>query len=137
MCYIKLKEREVSKLENNEKRLKQIDISIIAVIILIFVLIHSIYLLISEKKGLLGEETLSEEQFIVQVIWNRLTAAGVVLIFLIFSISSLNDLLNSEDTSEEQIKDQLFRVIALALALVSILIELFLGFKNYIALKNQ
>lgn len=127
----------MSKLENNEKRLKQIDISIIAVIILIFVLIHSIYLLISEKKGLLGEETLSEEQFIVQVIWNRLTAAGVVLIFLIFSISSLNDLLNSEDTSEEQIKDQLFRVIALALALVSILIELFLGFKNYIALKNQ
>ena len=124
-------------MENNEKRLKQIDISIIAVIILIFVLIHSIYLLISEKKGLLGEETLSEEQFIVQVIWNRLTAAGVVLIFLIFSISSLNDLLNSEDTSEEQIKDQLFRVIALALALVSILIELFLGFKNYIALKNQ
>lgn len=127
----------MSKLENNEKRLKQIDISIIAVIILIFVLIHSIYLLISEKKGLLGEETLSEEQFIVQVIWNRLTAAGVVLIFLIFSISSLNDLLNSEDISEEQIKDQLFRVIALALALVSILIELFLGFKNYIALKNQ
>lgn len=127
----------MSKLENNEKRLKQIDISIIAVIVLIFVLIHSIYLLISEKKGLLGEETLSEEQFIVQVIWNRLTAAGVVLIFLIFSISSLNDLLNSEDTSEEQIKDQLFRVIALALALVSILIELFLGFKNYIALKNQ
>lgn len=124
-------------MENNEKRLKQIDISIIAVIVLIFVLIHSIYLLISEKKGLLGEETLSEEQFIVQVIWNRLTAAGVVLIFLIFSISSLNDLLNSEDTSEEQIKDQLFRVIALALALVSILIELFLGFKNYIALKNQ
>ena len=127
----------MSKLENNEKRLKQIDISIIAVIILIFVLIHSIYLLISEKKGLLGEETLSEEQFIVQVIWNRLTAAGVVLIFLIFSISSLNDLLNSEDISEEQIKDKLFRVIALALALVSILIELFLGFKNYIALKNQ
>ena len=124
-------------MENNEKRLKQIDISIIAVIVLIFVLIHSIYLLISEKKGLLGEETLIEEQFIVQVIWNRLTAAGVVLIFLIFSISSLNDLLNSEDTSEEQIKDQLFRVIALALALVSILIELFLGFKNYIALKNQ
>ena len=127
----------MSKLENNEKRLKQIYISIIAVIVLIFVLIHSIYLLISEKKGLLGEETLSEEQFIVQAIWNRLTAAGVVLIFLIFSISSLNDLLNSEDTSEEQIKDQLFRVIALALALVSILIELFLGFKNYIALKNQ
>lgn len=127
----------MSKLENNEKRLKQIDISIIAVIILIFVLIHSIYLLISEKKGLLGEETLSEEQFIVQVIWNRLTAAGVVLIFLTFSISSLNDLMNSEDTNEEQIKDQLFRVIALALALVSILIELFLGFKNYIALKNQ
>ena len=124
-------------MENNEKRLKQIDVSIIDVIILIFVLIHSIYLLISEKKGLLGEETLIEEQFIVQVIWNRLTAAGVVLIFLIFSISSLNDLLNSEDTSEEQIKDQLFRVIALALALVSILIELFLGFKNYIALKNQ
>jgi len=121
----------------NEKRLKQIDWSIIGIIIIIFLLIHSIYLLINEKKGLLGQESLSNEEFLVQAIINRVIASAVILMFFTFNTTNLKDLIESNDATEEEIKNQELRVIVSGLALLAVLIEIYLNVKNYITLKEQ
>lgn len=120
-----------------EKRLKQIDWSIIGIIIIIFLLVHSIYLLINEKKGILGEESITDEQFVIQALINRVIASAIILMFLIFNISNLMDLINNSDASEFEINDQTYRVIVSSLALLATLIEVFLGVKNYLFLKEQ
>lgn len=123
--------------ENNEKRLQQIDWSIIGIIILIFILVHSIYLLINEKKGLLGEESLSEEEFLTQAIFNRGIASVIIIMFLLFEISNLKDLVESDEATEELIKDQKLNVLSSLLALIAVLIGLYLPFKSYITLRQQ
>lgn len=123
--------------QNIEKELNQIDWSIIGVIIFIFILIHSIYLLISEKKGLLGEETLSEEEFLIQAIFNRGLSIVIIIIFLIFEISDLKDLFKSNEVTEESVNDQKLNVLSSVLALIAIIIGFYLPLKSYIELKQQ
>lgn len=123
-------------MEQNEKRLKQIDWSIIGIIVIIFILIHSIYLLINEKKRILNEDGLSDEEFLLQAIGNRSIASIIVIMFFSFSVSNLIDLINNPNSTEEEIKNQIYRVIISGLALLSILLDTFLAINNYIKL-NQ
>ncbi len=119
----------------NNKRLKQIDLSIIGVIIFIFILLHSIYLLVTEKKKILNIETISNENLIVQSLVNRIIAFFVVLMFFTFAISNYKDLLQSGD--EESINNQRIRVLVSTFALLSVTTEVYLTIKEYVTLKEQ
>lgn len=119
----------------NAKRLKQIDLSIIGVIIFIFILLHSIYLLVTEKKKILNIETISNENLVVQSLINRVIAFFVVLMFFSFAISNYKDLLQSGD--EERINNQRIRVLVSTFALLSVITEIYLIIKEFISLKEQ
>ena len=80
----------------NEKRLNQIDWSIIGIIIIIFLLIHSIYLLINEKKRLLDIDSISDEDFVIQALINRSIASSIVLMFFLFNLSNYLDTITNE-----------------------------------------
>ena len=121
----------------NEKRINQINWSLIGIIIIIFILVHSMYLLINEKKGLLGEETITDEQFVIHAILNRAAASVIVFMFLFFSASNLKDLIESGDATDEQIKNQVLRTMVSAFALIAVLLELYLGVKQYVELQEQ
>ena len=112
------------------RRLEQINLSIGGIIVIIFVLIHSIYLLSSEKKQILGMDTLSNEEFIIQALGNRIVAFFIVLMFFYFSLENYN---NSEN---KNISD-LLRVTISTFSFLAITIELYLNFKNYISLKQE
>ena len=119
----------------NKKRLKQIDLSIIGVIIFIFLLIHSIYLLLVEKKKILNIETISNENLVVQSLINRIIAFFVVLIFFSFSLSNYYDTLKSGN--EEKINNQKIRLLVSTFALLSVTTEVYLTIKNLIELKEE
>lgn len=119
----------------NNKRLKQIDLSIIGVIIFIFILIHSIYLLITEKKKILNIETISNENLIVQSLINRIIAFFVVLLFFSFSLSNYMDIIKSGN--EEAINNQRLRLLVSSFALLSVTTEVYLTFKQLIELNEN
>ena len=79
---------------------------------------------------------MTDEEFVVQAIINRAIASAIVLMFLVFGITNLKDLIDS-NASEDQIRDQVYRVISTGLGLLVVLIDLFLGIKNYINLKEE
>ena len=110
------------------KRLKQIDLSIIGVIIFIFILIHSIYLLTVEKNKILNIETISNENLLTQSLVNRIIAFLIVSMFLYFNITNYIDLLQTND--EEAINNQQTRILVSIFALLSVLTELYLTFKQ-------
>lgn len=114
----------------NNRRLEQINLSIIGIIIIILLLIHSTYLLLQEKKQILGIKSISNEEFITQAFGNRLIAFFVVLMFFSFSLENYN---NSQKPNNEA----LLRVIVSALSLLAIIIEVYLNFENYIRLEKE
>lgn len=116
-------------MENN-RRLEQINLSIGGIIIIILLLFHSIYLLLSEKKQILGIDTLSSEKFITQALVNRIIAFFVVLMFFCFS---LENYYNSEKPNNEG----LLRVIISSLALLATTIEIYLNLKNFVSLEQE
>ena len=118
----------------NNKRLKQIDLSIIGVIIFIFILIHSIFLLVTEKKKILNIETISNENLVAQALINRVIAFFIVLLFFSFSLSNYYDILQSGD--EESISNQHLRLLVSTFALLSVTIEVCLTFKEFISVNN-
>lgn len=118
----------------NNKRLKQIDLSIIGVIIFIFILIHSIFLLVTEKKKILNIETISNENLVAQALINRVIAFFIVLLFFSFSLSNYYDILQSGD--EESISNQHLRLLVSTFALLSVTIEVYLTFKEFISVNN-
>jgi len=119
----------------NNKRLKQIDLSIVGVIIFIFILIHSIYLLITEKKKILNIETISNENLIIQSLINRVIAFFIVLMFFSFAVSNYIDLLETQD--EERINNQRVRILVSSFALLSVITEIYLTFKELISINDQ
>ena len=118
----------------NNKRLKQIDLSIIGLIIFIFILIHSIFLLVTEKKKILNIETISNENLVAQALINRVIAFFIVLLFFSFSLSNYYDILQSGD--EESISNQHLRLLVSTFALLSVTIEVYLTFKEFISVNN-
>jgi len=126
----------VIKLEN-EKRLNQIDWSIIGIIIIIFLLIHSIYLLINEKKRILDIDSISDEEFVIQALINRSIASAIVLMFFIFNLSNYLDTINNPESSEDEINSRLLNLITSSLALIATLVEVFSVVRNYILLKEN
>lgn len=121
----------------NEKRLKQIDWSIIGIIIIIFLLIHSIYLLINEKKRILDIDSISDEEFVIQALINRSIASAIVLMFFLFNLSNYLDTINNTESSEDEINSRLLNLITSSLALIATLIEVFSVVRNYILLKEN
>ncbi|MBE6152835.1 MAG: hypothetical protein E7166_01220 [Firmicutes bacterium] len=117
------------------KRLNQIDLSIIGVIIFICILIHSIYLLLVEKKKILKIETISDENLLIQSLINRIIAFFVVLLFFSFSFSNYNDILKTNN--EEQINNQSLRLLVSTFALLSVTTEVYLTIKQFISLKES
>lgn len=107
------------------RRIEQINLSIIGIIIIILVLTHSIYLLLSEKKQILGFDSLTNEEFITQALINRTISFFVVLMFFIFALENYNN-------NENKNSDVLLRLTVSTLAFLSITIELYLTIKNYI-----
>lgn len=118
------------------KRLNQIDLSILGVIVVIFILFHSIYLLTSEKKKILNIETISDEEMIVQALINRLIAFLVVVMFFTFAVTNYNELLKTSN-DEETINIQFTRVIISLLALLSVGLDVYLAFKEYISINEN
>ena len=112
------------------RRIEQINLSIIGIIIIILVLIHSIYLLISEKKQILGLDSLSNEEFVAQALMNRTIAFFVVLMFFIFALENYNNNQNKNN-------DAILRLTVSTLAFLSITIELYLTLKNYIEITEE
>ena len=119
----------------NTKRLKQIDLSIIGVIIFIFLLIHSIYLLLVEKKKILNIETISNENLLVQSLINRVIAFFIILLFFSFNLSNYQDIL--ESGNEEQISNQRIRLLVSTFALLSVIVELYLTIRQIIQLNDE
>ncbi|MBQ7140025.1 MAG: hypothetical protein IJO32_00815 [Bacilli bacterium] len=121
----------------NEKRLKQIDWSIIGIIIIISLLIHSIYLLINEKKRILDIDSISDEEFVIQALINRSIASAIVLMFFLFNLSNYLDTINNPESSEDEINSRLLNLITSSLALIATLVEVFSVVRNYILLKEN
>jgi len=119
----------------NNKRLEQIDLSIIGVIIFIFILLHSIYLLVTEKKILLNIKTISNESVIVQSLINRIVAFFIVLMFFTFALSNYYDILQSG--SKDSINNQRLRLFVSSFALLSVTIEVYLTIKEFVSINNQ
>lgn len=121
----------------NEKRLKQIDWSIIGIIIIIFLLIHSIYLLINEKKRILDIDSISDEEFVIQALINRSVASAIVLMFFLFNLSNYLDTVNNPKSTKDEINGRLLTLITSTLALLATLVEVFSVVRNYILLKEN
>ena len=119
----------------NNKRLEQIDLSIIGVIIFIFILLHSIYLLVTEKKILLNIKTISNESVIVQSLINRIVAFFIVLMFFTFALSNYYDILQSG--SKDSINNQRLKLFVSSFALLSVTIEVYLTIKEFVSINNQ
>lgn len=117
------------------KRLRQIDLSIIGIIIIILILFHSIYLLVTEKKKILNIETISDENIIIQSLINRVIAFFVVLMFFIFSVSNYRDLL--QGSNKKQINNQKIRIFVSSFSLLSVTIEIYLTLKELISINEQ
>jgi len=112
------------------RRLEQINLSAVGIIIIILVLFHSIYLLISEKKQILGLDSLTNEEFITQALGNRIISFLVILLFFSFSLENYNN-------AEDKTNTDLLRLLVSTFSLIAILIELYLTIKNYIAVKEE
>lgn len=112
------------------RRIEQINLSIGGIIVIILVLIHSIYLLVSEKKQILEIDSLSNQEFITQALINRTIAFFVVLMFFVFALENYKN-------NENKNNDALLRLTVSTLAFLSITIELYLTFKNYIEITEE
>ncbi len=114
--------------ETNE--IEQINLYIIGVIVIILVLLHAIYLLTVRKKKVLNEETISDEEYILQGLTNRIIAGIVVFMFFCFAYNNFSNL-------EEKTTNSYLQLSVSVLALIAVSIEIYLAYSAYISIQEE
>lgn len=114
-----------------KQELNQINLSIIGVVIFIFILFHSIYLLNEQKKEVLHEESISDKEFITQRLINRIIAGVIIFMFFYFAYRNYQ-------SKENKTFDDLLQLSVSTFTLIAISIEIYITYKAYLnTLENE